>query len=67
VAHGYPAAAVAIAYVLRNPAITSVVAGIRTREQLEDALKAVNGFVLGQEAYEQLQHSINAGTYLDHR
>ena len=58
---------VAISYVLQNPAITSVVIGIRNKEQLHDSLEAVSSSPLDPHEIELLQHSIPQNNYTEHR
>lgn len=57
---------VAIQFTLKNPAIGSAVIGIRTREQLADALKALE-HPLPDTAYAALCQSIPANRYQEHR
>jgi aryl-alcohol dehydrogenase-like predicted oxidoreductase len=49
-AKGVPLARLANAWVLRHPAVTSVIIGPRTREQLEDSLEALNVQITDEEA-----------------
>lgn len=49
-AQGVPLARFANAWALRHPAVTSVIIGPRTREQLEDSLEALNVQITDEEA-----------------
>jgi len=49
-AKGVPLARLANAWALRHPAVTSVIIGPRTREQLEDSLEALNVQITDEEA-----------------
>jgi aryl-alcohol dehydrogenase-like predicted oxidoreductase len=49
-AKGIPLARLANAWALRHPAVTSVIIGPRTREQLEDSLEALNVEITDEEA-----------------
>ena len=57
----------AIRYVLQHPAITSVVVGIRTMEQLEEAVKTIASPELSVEEMELLRKSVPALKYTVHR
>jgi len=57
--------ALALAYVLHHPAISSAVAGIRTMEQLNDIIASSN-FVLDEKTYLALSRLL-ALTYKEHR
>lgn len=57
----------AIRYVLANRAVTSAVIGIRTFDQLQDALGIMKSSDLGTEEFELLRSSISAHVYSDHR
>ena len=57
---------VAIHYALSKPAIGAAVIGIRTMEQLEQAVKAINQQVPAS-ALEELESIAPAKTYADHR
>lgn len=59
-------ATTAIQFVLQHPAITGAIVGIRTKEQLDDALKA-GDMNLSEENYHRLQKSVAAELYTDHR
>ena len=61
------AAQIAIQFVLKNPAVTSAIIGIRTREQLREAVHAVNGKGAGEERLKSLPESIAINCYADHR
>jgi len=57
----------AVQYVLHHPAVTAAVVGIRTREQLEDALLIAGTKGLSENEIRQLQESIPANYYEQHR
>jgi aryl-alcohol dehydrogenase-like predicted oxidoreductase len=61
------AAQVALGFVLGQPAISSAVVGIRTEEQLNDALAALNMQPLADDELKTLRESVSAFTYKDHR
>ncbi len=61
------AAQTAIQYVLKNPAITSAIVGIRTMEQLEDAVEAINNPKLHDEEIKILRASVPINFYEQHR
>ncbi|HLO79391.1 MAG TPA: aldo/keto reductase [Chitinophagaceae bacterium] len=62
-----PASALALQYVLHHPAITAVVAGIRTNAQLQDALKAIRLPPLTEEMYSWMLQISSPNYYTDHR
>ena len=57
----------AIHYVLANPAISSVVTGIRTKEQLEEVAAAPERQLLTEQELETLSLVIPANLYDSHR
>lgn len=57
----------AVQFVLHHPAVTSAVAGIRTSEQLEDAVKTTSVTKLTEDETEKLQKSIEIFFYKEHR
>jgi aryl-alcohol dehydrogenase-like predicted oxidoreductase len=59
------AAQTAIRWVLNNPAITSAVVGIRTEEQLTDAIESANA--LDAKELNQLQSVVEINRYEQHR
>ena len=61
------AAQTAIQYVLKNPAITSAIVGIRTMEQLKDAAGALNSQALDNEEMEILRNAVPINFYGQHR
>ena len=61
------AAQIAIQYVLQNPAVTSVIVGIRTMDQLKDAVLAIDNPVLTDDEIKILRESIPANFYEQHR
>lgn len=60
-------AAVAVKYVLQNPAVTAAVLGIRTEAQLEEAFKIAAAPPLSSEQTEMLQKIMPAIRYKQHR
>lgn len=60
-------AQIAIQYVLKNPAVTSAIVGIRTMEQLKEATKAINIPGLTDEEIKILRQSVPANFYKQHR
>lgn len=61
------AAQTAIQYVLQNPAVTSVIVGMHTMQQLEDAIKAINIPPLNEEEMNTLKDEIPPNFYKEHR
>jgi aryl-alcohol dehydrogenase-like predicted oxidoreductase len=61
------AAQTALQFVLQNPTVTSAVAGIRTLEQLEDAVKTVSTPCLTPDEMETLQQAVKINYYDQHR
>jgi aryl-alcohol dehydrogenase-like predicted oxidoreductase len=59
--------AVAIQFVLQHPAITSVVAGLRTDKQLGEVIGALNAPPLNQTEIQKLKEVLKANQYTDHR
>ncbi|WP_207427419.1 aldo/keto reductase [Pedobacter sp. SYSU D00535] len=57
----------ALLYTLANPAVTSVVVGMRTLEQLEEVVGAMNAAPLTGEELELLQKGVRRNYYADHR
>ena len=57
----------ALRFVLQHPAITSAVVGIRTPQQLNDAIAAVNAPPLSAAEMEQLQQAVPVNYYQEHR
>lgn len=57
----------AIRYVLNHPAVASAVVGIRTPEQLEEAVKTVNTPILSKQEIDVLKESIKPNSYDQHR
>jgi len=56
-------AQVAIRWVLDNPAITSAVVGVRTMEQLEDAVRAAHSEPLTMEEHQELRATLKEQRY----
>ena len=61
------AAQTAIQYVLKNPAVTAAVVGIRTMEQLKEAVKAIDKAPLTEEEMKILKQSGPVNFYEQHR
>ncbi|MDB5246013.1 MAG: aldo/keto reductase [Segetibacter sp.] len=61
------AAQTAIQFVLENPAITSAVVGIRTLEQLKDAVETLSVDELTDSEMEELRRSVDGNYYEQHR
>jgi aryl-alcohol dehydrogenase-like predicted oxidoreductase len=61
------AAQVAIEYVLKNPAVTAAIVGMRTLEQLKDALAAIDSTQLTDEEMKVLKESLPLNFYDQHR
>jgi aryl-alcohol dehydrogenase-like predicted oxidoreductase len=57
----------ALRYVMQHPAVTSAVVGIRTMEQLEEALLTPGTPLLSETELEGLRKSIAVNTYEQHR
>ena len=57
----------AIQFVLGHPSVTSAIVGMRTMEQLEEAVQTINVSFLSNSEIEQLQNSLPANYYLEHR
>lgn len=57
----------ALRFVLQHAAISSAVVGIRTPQQLNDAIAAVNAPPLSAAEMEQLQQAVPVNYYLEHR
>lgn len=57
----------AIQYVLKNSAVTSAVVGIRTMEQLKEAVETLNAPPLNEEEMKTLRKSIPVNFYENHR
>jgi aryl-alcohol dehydrogenase-like predicted oxidoreductase len=64
---GRTAAQTAMWYVLHHPAVSAVVAGVSSDEQLLEAAHLFNTPVLTDEEYEALQSHLTANQYTDHR
>lgn len=58
---------VALRYVLQQRGITAAVVGIRTAQQLEEAVKTIESPILSDEEMELLRQSIPANFYDQHR
>jgi aryl-alcohol dehydrogenase-like predicted oxidoreductase len=57
----------AIQYVLQHPAVTSAIVGIRTIQQLKDAVQAIEIPKLSEEEMNKLRKKIPANFYKEHR
>lgn len=62
-----PTFEVAIRFVLDHQAVTSVVVGMHTRNQLNDSLETLKSRPLSNNEYRLLQDAIKINTYADHR
>ena len=54
-------------FVLKNPAVSSAVIGIRTETQLKEALAIRGSGLLGEDQMETLRNVLPANKYIDHR
>jgi aryl-alcohol dehydrogenase-like predicted oxidoreductase len=61
------AAQTAIQYILNNPAVTSAIVGIRTMEQLNEAVEVINAPALSEEEIKMLREAISVNFYEQHR
>ena len=61
------AAQTAIQYILKNPAVTSVIVGIRMMDQLREAVETVNTPGLTEEETEILREAVPVNFYEQHR
>jgi aryl-alcohol dehydrogenase-like predicted oxidoreductase len=61
------AAQTALRYVLQHPAITAAVAGIRTMEQLEEAVAALQTPVIDEKEMTALREAVAVNKYEQHR
>jgi len=57
----------ALRYVLHHPAVSSVVVGVRSEEQLEEAISAMNSAAIGKMEMEDLKDLLPARRYEQHR
>ena len=64
---GRTAVQTAIRYVLHQPAVTATVVGMRTVEQLEEAVATLNTPELTQEEIDRLKRTLPANCYTEHR
>lgn len=60
------AAQTAIQFAIHHPAVTSAVIGIRTEEQLNDAVNALEKKILAETEYLQIANSVPANFYKEH-
>jgi aryl-alcohol dehydrogenase-like predicted oxidoreductase len=65
--HQRTASQTAIQYVLQHPAVTSAIIGIRTIEQLREAVNTINTVDLSETEMQLLQNSIPVNFYTEHR
>jgi aryl-alcohol dehydrogenase-like predicted oxidoreductase len=56
-----------VCFVLKNPAVSSAVIGIRTEAQLKEALAIRIADLLGEDQLETLRNILPANKYIDHR
>jgi aryl-alcohol dehydrogenase-like predicted oxidoreductase len=61
------AAQTAIQYILKNPAVTSAIVGIRTMDQLRDALGVITAPQITDEEMQILKDSVPVNFYEQHR
>ncbi|MBD0293636.1 MAG: aldo/keto reductase, partial [Flavisolibacter sp.] len=61
------AAQTALQFVLHHPAVTAAVVGIRTLEQLEEAIGAIQAPQLNEEEIALLQKAVPQNIYQEHR
>lgn len=61
------AAQIAIQFVLNHPAVTSAIVGMRTMEQLEEAVQAFNAPILSADHLRELKSVISPNYYKEHR
>ena len=61
------AAQTSLRFVLQHPAVSSAVAGIRTMQQLEEAVAALSAPMLTQQEITTLQSAVAANKYEQHR
>ncbi|MDO6392265.1 aldo/keto reductase [Pontibacter sp. BT731] len=64
---GRKSAEVAVRYTLYHPAVSAAVLGIRTEEQLDDALRISKSVSLTAEEIKALQQTLRANRYEQHR
>ncbi len=57
----------AIQFVLKNPAVTSAIVGIRTMGQLQDAIQAVNQPAITEKEYGMVRDAVPVNFYEQHR
>ncbi|MEO9004333.1 MAG: aldo/keto reductase [Ginsengibacter sp.] len=57
----------AVQYVLKNPTVTSAIVGIRTMDQLKEAIETINTLPLNDEEMETLKESVPVNFYEQHR
>jgi len=57
----------ALQFVLKNPAVTAAVVGVRTLDQLTDAVETINAKPLSEKEYEFLKQAIEKNVYELHR
>jgi aryl-alcohol dehydrogenase-like predicted oxidoreductase len=56
-----------VQFVLGHPGLTSAVIGIRTAEQLEEALAIRDAVVIQKDQFDNLRNILPANKYTDHR
>lgn len=64
---GRSAAQTAVQFVLANPAITAAVVGIRTEDQLKDAVETIGSLPMSEQDLALLAASIEPNVYTEHR
>jgi aryl-alcohol dehydrogenase-like predicted oxidoreductase len=57
----------ALGFVLQHPAVSAAIVGIRTQQQLEQALQSVNALPLSKDKYERIEAISSPNYYDQHR
>jgi len=67
ISEGRSSTQTALQFVLKNPAVTAAVVGVRTLDQLTDAVETINAKPLSDKEYEFLKQVIEKNVYELHR
>ena len=67
ISEGRSSTQTALQFVLKNPAVTAAVVGVRTLDQLTDAVETINAKPLSEKEYEFLKQVIEKNVYELHR
>ena len=67
ISEGRSSTQTALQFVLKNPAVTAAVVGVRTLDQLTDAVQTINAKPLSEKEYEFLKQAIEKNVYELHR